>query len=146
MKTLMHNTIKTFLLFTLFALFSIQTTYAQGDTQDGVNAMRAAFIVKKLDLTEDQMQEFLPIYNDCRTSLDGIKKKIKDLESGNDASKILEEKEALIKESTSIKEECQKKYQEIISADKILLIEPAEKSFLKMLLGTIKQKEGTVVK
>ena len=120
-----------FLLMVMLALGSATLAFAQGGDQkrDGgrVEALKIAYLTKKLDLTQEEAQKFWPIYNEYTKE---IRKARIDARKDNKSELDVEEK------LLNIRKKYEVEFSKAISKEKVNTFFRAEKEF-----GTLLQKE-----
>ena len=63
-----------YILFALVLMLTINTSFAQADKKDKIDALRAAFISKKVNFTASESQAFWPLYNEMNDKLEAGRK------------------------------------------------------------------------
>ncbi len=137
----MKNYIKILLIFAwLFCL--VPKAHAQGDK---VDALKASFIKKKLELGNTESDKFWPVYNEYNDKIKAIRKNFR--QSIHKAPDNLSDKEAeelyqLDIRSKETEAELHKQYSEkiknIIGVKKVIALRKAEEEFKKILVETAK--------
>lgn len=138
MKSIITSVI--FLLLTGVAV----NTEAQEDNER-VEAMRVAFIAKKLDLTVEESQQFWPVYNEYEAARKSIKKEQKRRRPNQDMSEA--EAEAFVMQSLEteqklldLKKSYFQKFKKVVSVKKIARLQQVEREFRKELLERVRQR------
>lgn len=115
--------------------------------RDKIDQLRVAFINSKVDLTNQETQQFWPLYNELNDKLDNLKKTYRINFIKNFNAEIISDKEAealltaefiLKQKELDLNKEYYEKYKKILPIKKIALIKMAENDFKKELIKTIK--------
>lgn len=131
------------LIIALFVL-CIQFTWAQGGNK--VEALRTAFISKRLELTPAEAEKFWPVYNEYNDKMQAIKKNLR--QAYKNRVEPLSEKDAeelykLDIQSHQAEADVYRQYSEklkaIIGVKKMIVLHLAEDAFRKELIKTIKE-------
>jgi|SRR5690606_16379014 len=135
---------KTLFTSLLLLLFTFSTT-AQENRSERIKALKTAFIIQELDLSQSESEKFWPVYNKYENEIRSLKKQERtevkkslkeDLENLSDA----QAKEILnkIKNFKNLESELQNQKDEellkILSAKKVLRLKKAEHDFQMQLL------------
>lgn len=132
------------ILFVLLISFISVNAIAQNDK---VDALRVAFINKKLSLTNAEADKFWPVYNEHNDKVKALRKNLrqsykKDVDKMND--KELEELYQLTIKTKQAESELYKVYYDkikaIIGVKKIVLLHLAEDEFKKEMIKNIQDK------
>ena len=127
-----------------FAFNSESQTNAK---RDKIDQLRVAFINSKVDLSNQETQQFWPLYNELNDKLDNLKKTYRINFIKNFNAEIISDKEAealltaefiLKQKELDLNKEYYEKYKKILPIKKIALIKMAENDFKKELIKTIK--------
>ena len=115
--------------------------------RDKIDQLRVAFINSKVDLSNQETQQFWPLYNELNDKLDNFKKTYRINFIKNFNAEIISDKEAealltaefiLKQKELDLNKEYYEKYKKILPIKKIALIKMAENDFKKELIKTIK--------
>ena len=115
--------------------------------RDKIDQLRVAFINSKVNLSNQETQQFWPLYNELNDKLDLLKKtyRINFIKNFNAESLTDKEAEALLtaefilkQKELDLNKEYYEKYKKILPIKKIALIKMAENDFKKELIKTIK--------
>ncbi len=115
--------------------------------RDKIDQLRVAFINSKVDLSNQETQQFWPLYNELNDKLDNLKKTYRINFIKNFNAEIISDKEAealltaefiLKQKELDLNKEYYEKYKKILPIKKIALIKMAENDFKKELIKTIK--------
>lgn len=129
-----------------FLLFNGQSLFAQSE-KDKVEALRIAFISKRVELTTAEAEKFWPVYNEYNDKLKAIKRNLrqsyrKKVETLND--KEAEELYYLDLQSKQAETDVHKVYSEkiktIIGVKKVIKLRVAEEEFKREIINLIKEK------
>jgi hypothetical protein len=131
------------LIFLAF-LFNMSFGVAQPDK---VEALRVAFISKKVELTTSESEKFWPVYNEYNDKLKAVKRNLR--QSYRKSPETLTEKEAedlyhLDLQSKQAETDLHKQYGEkikaIIGVKKLVRLKVAEEEFKREIINSIKDK------
>jgi len=115
--------------------------------RDKIDQLRVAFINSKVNLSNQETQQFWPLYNELNDKLDLLKKTyrinfIKNVNaesiSDKEAETLLTAEFLLKQKELDLNKEYYEKYKKILPIKKIALIKMAENDFKKELIKTIK--------
>lgn len=122
------------------------------DKEEKIEAMKIAFITKKLDLTPQEAQVFWPVYNEYTGKLDDLRKKRhKEMRSARDNSDELSDKElealvdgemAFRQKELDIQKEYHTKFKSVLPIKKVAKLYMAEEQFKRELLKMMKDGHG----
>lgn len=115
----------------LILLFLTMTTTVFVQAQQDIETVKKTFLMDKLALTDTEVEKFFPVYNQYQTEKKAIRNKYKDSD-GADAK--IEKMEA----ETTLLKKYNKKFKEVLPADKVAKLHKAEEEFKKMLIETLK--------
>ncbi len=134
------------ILIFLVLLLQSATFFSQND-KDKVEALRVAFIGKKLELTTNESEKFWPIYNEYNDKVKAVRKNVRQsFKKGVDnmSDKDMEELYQLELKSKQAEADLYKTYTEkikvIIGTKKTLKLRVAEDQFKKEIIKTIQEK------
>jgi hypothetical protein len=130
----------------LVLLLQSAVSFSQND-KDKVEALRVAFIGKKIELTTNEAEKFWPIYNERNDKIKVLRKNLRQAyKKGVDnlSDKELEELLQLDIKSKQAEAELYKTYTEkikaIIGTKKTVKLHIAEEEFKKEIIKTIQEK------
>jgi len=113
-------------------------------TKEEIEALRVAYITKKLNLTSAEAQTFWPVYNEYTQKRETLRKehkeKIKKYKAAVDEMTDAEAQEYIEAEMTfrqkdlDLQKDLYKKLKGVLPAKKIVLLAKAEEEFKKLLL------------
>ena len=134
------------ILIFLVLLLQSATFFSQND-KDKVEALRVAFIGKKLELTTNESEKFWPIYNEYNDKVKAVRKNVRQtfkIGVDNMSDKDMEELYQLELKSKQAEADLYKTYTEkikvIIGTKKTLKLRVAEDQFKKEIIKTIQEK------
>lgn len=117
--------------------------------KDRVEALRVAFISKKLELTNAESEKFWPVYNEYNDKIKAIRKNLRQnyrAKSENMSDKDAEDLYLLDIQSRQVETDVHKLYSEkiraIVGAKKFVKLRVAEEEFKRELVKTIKESGG----
>ncbi len=137
-----------YIFHTLVLVFLINGAFAQGDKKDKIDALRAAFISKKVHFTAQEAQAFWPLYNEMSDKLEAGRKTFKlqynaktNYEFGTD-----KEAEAYLAAELNLKQrefelykEYYEKFKKVLPVKKVSAVRRAEEDFKKELIKIVKE-------
>lgn len=127
-----------------FAFLSNAQTNAK---RDKIDELRVTFITNKVKLTNQETQQFWPLYNELNDKLENLRKTYRLNYIKNFNAELLTDKEAealltaefiLKQKEIDLNKEYYEKYKKILPVKKIALIKMAENDFKKELIKNIK--------
>ena len=122
----------------------------QQEKKENIEAMKIAFLTKKLDLTPEEAQKFWPIYNQYTAKLQELRKKRR--QDGRDAKQNLDdlsdkEIEQMIdndlatrQKEIDVQKEYNLKFKEVLPIKKVAKLYAAEEQFKMVLLDKLKDR------
>jgi len=107
-----------------------------------IEAIKVAFITKKLDLTTDEAQKFWPVYNNYQKELMELMKKRREDRQKTDVSPNDKINADLAYETRmlDLKKKYKKLYSKAIPSEKILLLYQAEREFREHLIKQLNHR------
>lgn len=128
-------------------LFLLLQSFASLAQNDKVEALRVAFISKKLELSNTESEKFWPVYNEYNDKVKAIRKNLRQsFKKGVDNLSDKEMEELYLLEIKSKQAEaeqfkiCYDKIKVIIGTKKTLKLHLAEEEFKKEIIKTIQEK------
>jgi Spy/CpxP family protein refolding chaperone len=119
------------------------------DKEEKIEAMKIAFITKKLDLTPQEAQTFWPVYNEYSGKLDELRKKRhKEMRNARENVDELSDKEleALVdgemtfrQKELDLQKEYHGKFKSVLPVKKVAKLYVAEEQFKRELLKIMKE-------
>ncbi len=129
-----------YIFFASFILFFVCGTYAQSDSKkEKIEALRAAFINKKVNFAPKEAEAFWPLYNEMNDKLDAVRKAFRQKYNSNTNYNFETDKEAeeylnaelLVKQKEyEINKEYYDKFKKILPVKKVAAVRKAEKDFI----------------
>lgn len=121
---------------------------AAGNSQDRskkhaeIEAIKAAFITKKLDLTADEARQFWPVYNAYQKEIGALyrqkRQNMKNAE-GNPSQRLSEDLD-FDGQILQVKKNYQKEFAKVLPADKVLTLFRAEREFREQLIKELRER------
>ncbi len=107
-----------------------------------IEAIKVAFITKKLDLTTEEAQKFWPVYNNYQKELMELMRKRREARQKTDIAPNDKINADLNYESRilDLKKKYKKLYLKAIPADKVLLLYQAEREFREHLIKQLNHR------
>ena len=138
-------------LFILLSLFSVSTAYSQRRSEEEMRKIqdaKVAIITNRLSLTPEQSAGFWPVYNEYsqkRRDIHRSQRKIindKKAEGKTDEQVLnnLKEVQDLRQQELDLDKENQNRFLKVISANQVIELYKAERTFNDMLIQRLKQK------
>ena len=108
-----------------------------------IEAIKVAFITKKLDLTTEEAQKFWPVYNNYQKELMLMTRKTREDRQKTDIDPNEKINADLTYESRmlDLKKKYKKLYLKVIPAEKVLLLYQAEREFREHLIKQLKHRK-----
>jgi len=136
----------------LFTLFSTGTAWAQrpsGEEMQKIQDAKIAIITNRLNLSPDQATGFWPVYNEYsqkRRDIHRAQRKIindKKAEGKTDDQVLnnLKEVQDLKQKELDLEKEYQNRFLKVISANQVIELYKAERTFNDMLIQRLKQRK-----
>jgi hypothetical protein len=122
--------------------------------KEKIESQKVAFITEKLDLTPDEAQKFWPVYNEYDAQKELLNKAFRQkvkayksstpTETGADSLLLaeIEHDQALL----DLKKVYISKFKTVISSEKLIQLNEAERDFKKMLLKLIREQKKAEIK
>ena len=138
-------------LFILLSLFSVSAAYSQRRSEEEMRKIqdaKVAIITNRLSLTPEQSAGFWPVYNEYsqkRRDIHRSQRKIindKKAEGKTDEQVLnnLKEVQDLRQQELDLDKEYQNRFLKVISANQVIELYKAERTFNDMLIQRLKQK------
>jgi|LakMenEpi03Aug12_release.lakeMendotaPanAssembly.Ray.scaffolds.fasta_scaffold685009_1 hypothetical protein len=137
------------ILFLLSGLL-VEAQPGGGEKREKIEAMRVAFITKRLDLSSKEAQNFWPVFNEYQDKLEALRaSRRKEMKNLRDKLDQLNDKEAegFIDGELNFKQkelDLQKayfaKFKQVLPLSKVAMLMRAEDEFKKELLKQIKER------
>ena len=133
----------------MFMLFiSCIIAQTSDSKKDKIDALRAAFISKKVNFTEQESRAFWPLYNEMNDRYESVRKTFKLRYNANTNFNFATDKEAedylnaelnLKQKEFEIYKEYYDKFRKILSVKKVAAVRRAEEDFKKEIIKSIKE-------
>jgi Spy/CpxP family protein refolding chaperone len=148
----MNTTIKKIslvpMLMIAFFAFSLDETYGQRKNEEEIRKIqdaKIAIITNRLDLTPDQSKDFWPIYNEFSKQRRDFHRSMRQLISGKEGARTddqvmsnLKEVQDLKQKELELEKEYQSKFLGVITANQLVELYKAERSFNEMLIQRLR--------
>ncbi len=131
----------------LFLIFSVQVSIAQTESKkDKIEALRAAFIAKKVNFTSQESQVFWPLYNEMNDKLDAARHAFRlkynaktnyDFSNDKEAEDYLNAELVLKQKEYEIYKEYYEKFKKVLPVKKVAAVRRAEEDFKKEIIKSI---------
>lgn len=120
----------------------------KSERYEEIEAVKIAFITKKLDLSTDEAQIFWPVYNSYQKELMLLMKKRREerLRSDLEPNDKINLDLAYESKMLDLKKKYKKLYSKTISAEKILLLYQAEREFRERLIKQLNHRRKSTNK
>ena len=142
----------------IFLFVSVQLVHAQqgprfnGDKREKVEAMKIAFLTKRLDLTPQEAQSFWPVYNQLTKELEGIRKNrrsdVRDAKeelanmSDKEVEKLVDNEIVSRQSELDVVKKYHNQIKQVLPIKKVALLYRSEEDFKRFLLSEIRNKGG----
>jgi hypothetical protein len=141
------------LILALFTFAMLATaTYAQNNKKDEIEALKVAFITKRLNLSPDEARVFWPVYNQYQNEIQALRKKnrieLKDAKenfeslSDKDIEKLIDNEIVFKQNELDLLKKYQPQLKKTLSIRKVALLYKAEEDFKKELLKRIRENRS----
>ena len=105
-----------------------------------IRKLRISFITDRMSLTQTQMQQFLPIFNNYSDELLFQRRAIKALEKNPDSQYVVKQRQILEQKMVDIKGKYKDNFLRVISAQQLAAMYKAEGEFRTFLLDYLQKK------
>jgi Spy/CpxP family protein refolding chaperone len=132
-----------------FLMLTTQTTFAQpGHIKDRIQKARKEYVIKRLDLTQEQQKKFVPLYEDYTSKQHEIQKQIRflrletgslalsDAEMNADIDKMIELKQ----KELDLEKEYIGKFRQILNVKQVVEMYKAERDFVRVVLKRLRDR------
>ncbi len=158
-----NSVLKTLFLLACISFGSIATAQPMGppppkgkaemqrEKKENIEAMKIAFITKKLELSPEEAQKFWPVYNQYNEKLKDLRKKRRqDEREAKKKSEDMTDKEleqaidndlAMRQKELDLQKEYNTKFKSILTIKKVSNLYAAEEQFKKFLLEKLREKK-----
>jgi len=116
--------------------------------KDKIDALRVAFISKKVNLTEQEARAFWPLYNEMNDKYESVRKTFRLRYNANTNFNFVTDKDAedylnaelnLRQKEFEIYKEYYDKFRKVLSVKKVATLRRAEEDFKKEIIKSIKE-------
>lgn len=124
---------------------------ARQDRKEDIEAMKVAFITKKLDLTPEEAQLFWPVYNQYSDKLNELRKKRRedhkqvkqnfDTMSDKEVETVVDNEMVMRQKELDIQKEYHAKFKAVLPIKKVARLYTTEEQFKRVLLDKLKDRE-----
>jgi Skp family chaperone for outer membrane proteins len=127
--------------------FLVSSLFAQdGQKEERIKALRVAFITEELQLTSAEAEKFWPIYNEYEAERKKIRQEYRKEKKDNqmsdvEAEEMVDASFALQEKQLQLKRNYYDKLKTAIPAQKLVLLERAEKKFREKIINEIKRRK-----
>ncbi len=136
------------IIYTFVLMFAINSAFAQGDKKDKIDALRMAFINKKVNFMPSESQAFWPLYNEMNDKLEAVRKTFSsqynsktnyDFATDKEAEAYLAAELNKKQKEFEIYKEYYDKFKKILPVKKVSAVRRAEDDFKKELIKIVKE-------
>ena len=123
---------------------SIQAVNAQSHAQgkkEKVEAMRIAFITKRLDLTPEEAKGFWPLYDTYRKDLATLRRNFDPKDDGSDPHLDADRQLEFEQKKLDLKKQYKPQFESVLGKTKLNLLISAEEDFKRILVQTIRNRQ-----
>jgi hypothetical protein len=117
---------------------------AQGRSQnkkEKVEAMRIAYITKRLDLTPDEAKSFWPLYDTYRKDLATLRRNFYPKDDGSDPHLDADRQLEFEQKKLDLKKQYKPQFELALGKTKLNLLISAEEDFKRILMQTIRNRQ-----
>lgn len=124
------------------------------DRRDNIEAMKIAFLTKKLDLSPEEAQQFWPVYNQYTDKLQEIRKKRRmdnkeakhnfDEMSDKDVEQAVDNEIVFRQKELDLQKEYHSKFKAVLPIKKVAKLYQAEEQFKRVLLDKLRKDQPPV--
>ncbi|HEY0900159.1 MAG TPA: hypothetical protein VGD90_12560 [Sphingobacteriaceae bacterium] len=109
-----------------------------------IEAIKAAYITKKLDLSSEEAKSFWPVYNDYQRELGAIMRERRQnfKSGGGNPSNRLNADFDYEGRVLALKKSYQKEFSKVLPPQKVLTLYRAEREFREQLIKELKERRG----
>lgn len=146
------KTYKYILAFFALAISLSASLHAQNNSKkDEIEAMKSAFITRRLNLTPDEAKTFWPVYNQCQNDLEVLRKRHRtelanarmnfDQLSDKELEKIVDGEVIFRQGELDVMKKYLPQFKQVLSIRKVAMLYKAEEEFKRELLKRIREKQ-----
>ena len=133
-----------FIICIIFIFFFTIPTFAQEkqDRHQQIEALKASYITKRLDLTPEEAQKFWPVYNEYQGYITNIYRKKRENQQVNkdNAQEALKNDLDYDTQILNVKKKYQKEFSKVLPSEKVLALIQAEREFREELIKELKER------
>ena len=143
------QTITKYISIVVLLLLQASSGAAQGDSKrDKIDALRVAFITKKVNFSSTEAQYFWPLYNEMNDKLEAARKTFRlqynantnyDFKTDKEAEAYLAAELSLKQREFELYREYYDKFKKIMPVKKVAALRRAEEDFKKEMIESIKK-------
>ncbi len=135
-----NNNYKSLVFTLLFFCFSV-SIFAQSKQKQKMNIreLKIEYVVNKINLSTNQEQQFLTIYNQYSDELHEIRKAKRRLKNNQDSEYVIEQRQLLDQKKVSIKGKYKVEFLKVLSAEQLNTLYIAEEEFKQLLLERLRK-------
>jgi hypothetical protein len=112
------------------------------EARDKIRAAHAAYITERLQLTSSEAEKFWPVYREYGEKRREIHGQLRDARrSGADEKALLDLDLKIKQQELDLEKEYSKRFEKIISPEKVVKLHQAELDFRKLVLRQIQQRQ-----
>lgn len=112
------------------------------EARDKIRAAHAAYITERLQLTASEAEKFWPVYREYGEKRREIHAQLRDARrSGADEKALLDLDLKIKQQELDLEKEYSKRFEKIISPEKVVKLHQAELDFRKLVLRQIQQRQ-----
>jgi hypothetical protein len=132
--------------FTLLFFVIANFAFSQTDKKEKIDALRVAFITKKVNFTTQEAEAFWPLYNEMNDKLEAVRKTFRqqynaktnyDFQTDKEAEAYLNAELQLKQKEFEIYKEYYEKFKKVLPVKKVAAVRRAEEDFKKEIIKTI---------
>lgn len=124
------------------------------EKKENIEAMKVAYITKKMNLTSDEAKKFWPVYNEFESKKKELNKSavtkynkiLTDSLTDQQATEMIDQQIIHAQKMLDLRKEYLVKFKQVVSSKKIAKMYEAEKNFRKLLLKEIKDRRNDMRK
>lgn len=137
----------------IFLFFTLATTLAFGQrperdsvrnpqAREKIRAAHAAYITERLQLTASEAEKFWPLYREYGQKRRQAHEQLREARRAGADEKVLLDLDLKVKQKElDLDKEYSKRFEEIISPEKVVKLHQAEADFRKLVLRQIQQRQ-----
>lgn len=128
----------------ILSFASVTSTFAQPHNREKgkkIDALKVAFISKKLDLSPQEAEQFWPVYNNYQHELMELfheKRKLKHSENGPDQR--IDDELSFETRILDLKKKYRTEFKKVLTPEKTMVLFKAEREFREQLINELKDR------